>query len=34
MEAYKIVAKLVSIYDFELADPSGDWTVHDSMFPR
>ncbi|KAI4595116.1 hypothetical protein KJ359_007091 [Pestalotiopsis sp. 9143b] len=34
MEVSKSVATLIKLFAFELADPSKDWTIHNSIFPR
>ncbi|KAI0144482.1 cytochrome P450 [Xylariaceae sp. FL1272] len=34
LEVYKTVATLVALYEFELADPKKEWSVHVSIFPR
>ena len=34
MEVCKTVATLVRLFEFELADPQADWTIHNSIFPR
>ncbi len=33
MEVYKIVATLVALYEFELADPRKVWKIHNRIFP-
>jgi cytochrome P450 len=34
MEVYKTTATLIKLFAFELADPSKDWSIHNSIFPR
>jgi cytochrome P450 len=34
MEVSKTVATLIKLFAFELADPSKEWTIHNSIFPR
>ncbi|RYP65890.1 hypothetical protein DL771_008074 [Monosporascus sp. 5C6A] len=34
MEIYKTVATLIAVFEFELADPTQEWKIHNSMFPR
>ncbi|KAI3320760.1 cytochrome P450 [Xylariaceae sp. AK1471] len=34
LKVYKTVATLVALYEFELANPDKEWTIHNSIFPR
>lgn len=34
MEIFKTTATLLKLFEFELADPSKEWTIHNSIFPR
>ncbi|KAL6856416.1 cytochrome P450 [Trichoderma novae-zelandiae] len=34
MEVSKTVATLITLFDFELADPKKEWTIHNSLIPR
>lgn len=33
MEVYKTVATLIARFEFELADPEAEWTIHNRLFP-
>lgn len=34
MEVFKTTATLLKLFEFELTDPSKEWTIHNSIFPR
>lgn len=34
MEVYKTVPTLISLFEWQLADPTKDWRIHNSIFPR
>lgn len=34
MEVFKTTATLIKLFEFELSDPSKDWAIHNSIFPR